>query len=89
MALRFNPFTSTFDIVSDDATTTSKGVVQLAGDLTGTAAVPILVNVVSGATVGDSTHIPVITYDNKGRITSTSTVVPAASTQRTFAYFAG
>lgn len=72
-----------------DATATKKGKIQLGGDLTGTAAVPILVNVVSGATVGDSTHIPIITYDNKGRITSTSAVAPVAPAQRTFAYWVG
>lgn len=65
--------------------------------ITGDASVPTgsatltLATVVAGATVGDSTHIPVITYDNKGRITSVTTATPSATapTQRTFAFFAG
>lgn len=50
-----------------------------------------LASIITGSTVGDSTHIPVITYDNKGRITVVSTATPTATapTQRTFAYFAG
>jgi len=73
-----------------DATSTVKGKIQLAGDLTGTAASPALVNVVSAATVGNSTHIPIITYDAKGRITSTSTAtITASGASETFAFFQG
>lgn len=42
------------------------------GDLTGTYPNPTLVAIVVGATVGDSTHIPTFTFDNKGRITAAS-----------------
>lgn len=47
-----------------------------------------LENIVSGATVGSSTQVPVITYDNKGRITSTTTASLSTGTQRSFAFFA-
>lgn len=87
--LVFNPFTGTFDNVSDPATATIKGVIQLAGDLAGTATSPALATVIAGSSVGDSTHIPVITYDNKGRITAVTTATPSAPTQRTFSYFMG
>lgn len=43
------------------------------GDLTGTYPNPTLGNVVTGSSVGDATHVPVITYDSKGRIISTTT----------------
>lgn len=72
-----------------DATTVKKGKVKLAGDLTGTADLPVLAAVVSAGTVGSATAIPVVTYDAKGRITSTTTATPTAPTQRTFAYWAG
>lgn len=45
-------------------------------------------SVVSSATVGDSTHIPVITYDVRGRITGTSTVAVTAQPSRAFTFFA-
>lgn len=72
-----------------DATASKKGKLQLAGDLTGSAASPALINVVAGGSVGDATHIPVLTYDNKGRITSATTATPSATTQRTFGYWIG
>lgn len=72
-----------------DATASKKGKIQLAGDLTGTAASPVLVSIVAGATVGSSTQIPVITYNNKGQITASTTATPTASTQRTFSFFMG
>lgn len=64
-----------------DATTTAKGIVQLAGDLTGTAAAPALAAVVTAATKGSATAIPVITYDAKGRITSVTTAAPSDTTK--------
>lgn len=48
-----------------------------------------LSTVATGATVGDATHIPVITFTNAGRITSVTTATISSGTQRTFAYFAG
>jgi hypothetical protein len=53
-----------------DATTTSKGVVQLAGDLAGTAASPALA-AISGLTAGSYTNLNA-TVDAKGRITTAS-----------------
>lgn len=52
----------------------------------GTSTLP---NIVTGATVGSSTQIPVLTYNNKGQITGSTTASPSvtAPTQRTFAYF--
>lgn len=70
-----------------DATTTRKGKVKLAGDLTGTADLPALAAIVAPATVGSAAAIPVITYDAKGRITGSTTATPTATTQRTFAFF--
>lgn len=61
-----------------DATTTVKGVIQLAGDLAGTAALPVLKSILgSSGTVGSSTTIPVITFNNKGLITAISSVTAA------------
>ncbi len=53
-----------------DATTTSKGVLELAGDLTGTAAAPTLITVGTAGTYGSSTKVPVLTTDNNGRVTN-------------------
>lgn len=58
-----------------DATTTSKGVIELAGDLAGTAAAPALKIILgSSGTVGTPSQIPVLSYDAKGRITAVSSV---------------
>lgn len=57
-----------------DATSSVKGKIQLAGDLTGTSASPALVNVVTAGSAGSATSVPAITYDAKGRITA---VAPA------------
>lgn len=43
------------------------------GDLIGTYPNPTLATVISAGSVGSSTAIPIISYDAKGRITSTST----------------
>lgn len=64
-----------------DATTTAKGIIQLAGDLTGTAAAPALASIVTAATKGSATAIPVITYDAKGRITGVTTAAPSDTTR--------
>lgn len=65
-------------------TTTSAG-----GDLTGTYPNPTLAAVVTGTTVGSATQIPVLTYNNKGQVTGSTTASPTASTQRTFAFWRG
>lgn len=55
------------------------------GDLTGTYPAPTLISVTTAATVGSTTEIPIITYDNNGRIISTTTAtisspLPATAT---------
>lgn len=49
----------------------------------------IVPNIVTGASVGSGSLIPVITFDNTGRITAASTSSVVASTQRSFAFFIG
>lgn len=44
---------------------------------------------ITPTTVGDATHIPIITYDAKGLITGSTDATISSGTQRTFAYFAG
>ncbi|HUD05628.1 MAG TPA: hypothetical protein VMR18_01745 [Candidatus Saccharimonadales bacterium] len=53
------------------------GLVQLAGDLTGTYDSPALASVITAGSVGSSSAIPVLTYDAKGRITAVSTATPS------------
>ncbi len=68
------------------ASASKPGLVQLAGDLAGTAASPTLASVITAGSVGSSAAIPVLTYDAKGRITATGTATPAqagAATQGT------
>lgn len=83
-----NVDTTSIAIVADTLQRTA-----LTGDITASAgaSVTTLASVITGGSVGDSTHIPVLTYDNKGRITAVSTATPSATapTQRTFAFFAG
>lgn len=50
------------------------------GDLAGTYPNPTMATIVAGATVGDATHVPVITYDAKGRITATTTTTIGGGT---------
>jgi hypothetical protein len=59
-----------------DATATAKGIIQLAGDLGGTAAAPVLASIITAGSVGSAAGIPVISYDAKGRITAVTTVAP-------------
>lgn len=73
-----NPYTGLAN--TNLASATQPGLVQLAGDLTGTAASPALASVVTAGTAGSSTVVPVITYDAKGRITAASTVAHAQAT---------
>lgn len=45
---------------------------------------------ITGATVGDATHVPIITYDTKGLITSSTTAtISASGASETFAFFNG
>lgn len=80
-----------YQLFTLNASTIITNTTTAGGDLAGTYPNPTLVTVISGSTVGDATHIPVLTYDSKGRITAVSTASPSAtaSTQRTFAFFAG
>ena len=71
------------------ATSTYPGLVQLAGDLTGTAASPSLAPIITAGSVGSGSAIPVITYDAKGRITAATSTSVSSNTQRTFAFFVG
>ncbi len=51
--------------------------ITLIGDITGSGGSLItttLISITTGQTIGSSTQIPVITYDNKGRITSAYTI---------------
>jgi hypothetical protein len=54
------------------ANTSQPGLVQLAGDLTGTYSSPALASIITAGSVGSSTSVPVLTYDAKGRITAVS-----------------
>jgi hypothetical protein len=58
------------------ATTSTQGIIQLAGDLTGTAGTPVLKNILTAGSVGSATAIPVITFDAKGRVTAATTAAP-------------
>lgn len=58
-----------------DASTLSKGVVQLAGDLAGTATSPALAAIGSAVSAtGSATAVPVVSIDAKGRVTALSSV---------------
>lgn len=67
-----------------EAGAATKGVVQLAGDLTGTAASPALVDIgAATGPLGGATVAPIVTIDAKGRVTALSSatitgVAPAA-----------
>lgn len=56
------------------------------GDLAGSYPSPVLAAILSGGTVGDATHVPQLTIDNKGRVTAFSSIpitfpaVPAPAT---------
>lgn len=72
-----------------DASPIRKGKVRLAGALAGTADSPELADVVVGGTVGSATAIPVITFNDAGQITSTTTATPVQSLDYTIPYFMG
>lgn len=89
---------STFNVKTDGTSIDVDGSnnlrrMALTGDITAStgSGTTTLATVASGATVGDATHVPVITFNNKGLVTSatTATISVSASTQRTFAFFAG
>lgn len=64
-----------------DATTTAKGIIQLAGHLAGTADSPKLQSLFTGsATFGSSSKIPQITRDAFGRVTNVTEVDAAIGT---------
>lgn len=69
----------TFNVQNSDGTITVTADDVSRAAITGDIGVPAgsnastLASIVAPATVGDATHIPVITYDAKGRITSTTT----------------
>jgi len=67
-----------------NATTTTPGVIQLAGDLAGagtSATSPQLTAVGTAGTHGSATAVPVITTDTKGRVTSVTTASPLDATK--------
>ena len=73
------PLTGGGDLSADrtlavsDATTGAKGVVQLAGDLAGTAASPVLATIGSATgPLGTASRTPTVTIDAKGRVTALS-----------------
>lgn len=78
-----------YQIFTLNASTLITNTTTAGGDLAGTYPNPTLATIGSGATVGSATQIPIITYDTKGRVTAVTTATPTASTQRTFAFFAG
>lgn len=65
--------------------------ITLTGDITGYGPSPLattLSSVVTPATKGSATQVPVITYDAKGRITNATTATISSGTQRAFPLFA-
>jgi hypothetical protein len=78
--LNTNPSNYISSITSNNVTTALGYVplsaMTLTGDINGSgfnSVVTTLASITTGATVGSSTQVPVITYDSKGRITSAST----------------
>lgn len=47
----------------------------------------LLENVIVGGSVGDTTHVPVLTYDAHGRLTAVSSAVISAGSSRAYAFF--
>lgn len=81
-----NVDTASIAIVADTLQRTA-----LTGDITAPAgsSVTTLPNIVSGTTVGSNTQIPVITYNNKGQVTASTTATPATGATETFAFLMG
>lgn len=71
------------------ASGSTPGLVQLAGDLTGTAASPALASIITAGTVGSGSSVPVITYDANGRITSVSTASVSGGSVSSFSIDGG
>jgi hypothetical protein len=71
---------STWRLLADHRTKTQmdaaylSATAQAGGDVSGTFANLILDDVVVGSTVGSASAVPIITFDNKGRITNTTSV---------------
>lgn len=82
--LVFNPFTGTFDNVSDPATTTLKGIIRLAGDLGGTALSPLVLKL-NGVTISGTPSSGNTLVASGG----TTAAWQAFPTQRTMAYYYG
>lgn len=81
MALKFNPFTGTFDFVNDPATTSSLGLVQLAGDLGGTAVSPLVLKLGGVVLSGTPSAGQVLIATGSA---AASWQAPTITTQRTF-----
>lgn len=89
VAVNVIPESKVTNLVSDLAGKQPTGnyITGLGGDLTATGPGNVtgtLTSIVTAGTVGDATHIPVITYDAKGRIIGTTTATISSGTQRTF-----
>lgn len=83
MALKFNPFTSNFDVVSDNASSAATGVIKLANHLGGTALLPTVINftlsgdasanshkitsLLDGTSAGDAVNLGQLTAAVEGR----------------------
>ena len=78
--IQVNTGTTTPVVSVDDATTTTKGVVQVGTGLSVTTGTIFLPNVGSAGTYGSATQVPVLTTDTQGRVTGvTNTTITGTS----------